>query len=331
MKALVFEKYSTSPTVKEVPLPKSKSDEILIKVAYSGINRVDLAVLSGRFGNSIPLPLIMGTEIVGTLPDGKKVAVNPYLHCGKCKYCLRKEYLVCELGRPLIGIQKNGGYAEYVSVPKDNIVVIPNGISFDQAAAVTLSGGTAYRMVFNKAKVKKGNWVVVTAAGSGVGVYSCQFARLAGGKVIALAGDLKLSRLKKLGIKYALNYIRSNWTDRLKEVTKNNGIDIVIDTVGGSILERLIHFVNPLGKIVFCGATENSNININLINLYIKQIEIIGSSGFYNEDLIKIFELVKTKKIKPTIDSIFSIKDIPKAWEKLKSRDVFGKILIKVS
>lgn len=332
MKAFILESYIQNPKIKDVPTLYPQKDEVLVKVAYCGVNRVDLAVLSGRFGDSLSFPLIMGSEIVGTLPNGKKVAVNPYLHCGKCKYCLKKEYLVCELGRPLLGIQKNGGYAEYVSVPKDNIIPIPKSISFEKAAVLTLSAGTAYRMVFNKAKIKAADWVAITAAGSGVGVYSCQLTRLAGANVIALIGnDNKLTKLKALGIKSIVNYREKNWQKKVKKTTNGNGVDILIDTVGGTTLETLIPIIAPLGRIVLCGATEKPNINLNLINLYMKQIEIIGSSGFMNEDLTKIFQLVKEKKIKPVIDSIYSLADTPKAWRKLESRDVFGKILIKIS
>lgn len=331
MKAFVLENYQHPPTTRDVPIPKPKKDEVLVKVAYCGVNRVDIAVLSGRFGDSLSFPLIMGSEIVGTLPDGKRVAVNPYLHCGKCKYCLGKEYLVCRLGRPLLGIQKNGGYAEFVTVPKENIIPIPQGIALEEVCSVTLSAGTAYRMSFNKAKIKVADWVAITAAGSGVGVYSCQFAKLAGGKVIALVGNsTKSEKLKKLGIKYFVNYLRKDWVRQLLKISKGNGVDILIDTVGGTTLERLIPIIAPFGRIVLCGATENPNINLNLISLYMKQIEIIGSSGFYNEDLTKIFQLVNQGKLKPIIDSIYPLKDIPKAWEKLRSRNVFGKILIRV-
>lgn len=331
MKAFVLTDYSQPPRLTEISIPEPKNNEVLIKVAYCGINRVDLAVLSGRFKGTAPLPLIMGSEIVGTLANGKKVAVNPYLHCDKCKYCLKKEYLVCEKGRPLLGVQQNGGYAEYVSAPKDNVISIPSGVSLEHAAASVLSAGTAYRMVTNKAEIKKGDWVTVTAAGSGVGVYSCQFARLAGGKVIAAAGnDTKLKQLKQLGIKNVINYTKSNWQDNISKITNNHGVDALIDTVGGSILTMLIPYIASLGRIVLCGATENPNISLSLIHLYMKQVNIMGSSGFMNDDLIKVFQLAKQKKIKPIIDSVYTLTDIPKAWDKLKSRNVFGKILIKI-
>ncbi|MBI4990515.1 zinc-binding dehydrogenase [Candidatus Gottesmanbacteria bacterium] len=318
MKAFLLENYQHPPRIRDVPIPIPKRNEVVVKIAYCGVNRVDLAVLSGRFGDSLSFPLIMGSEIVGTLPDGKKVAVNPYLHCGK--------------GRPLLGIQRNGGYAEYVSVPKDNIIPIPQGIALQEACSVTLSAGTAYRMVFNKAKIKAADWVAITAAGSGVGVYSCQLTRLAGANVIALIGnDNKLTKLKALGIKSIVNYRKKNWQKKVEKATDGDGVDILIDTVGGTTLETLIPIIAPLGKIVLCGATENSKINLNLIDLYMKQKQIIGSSGFMNNDLTRIFQLVKENKIKPIIDSVYSLKQIPKAWEKLKSRDVFGKILIKVS
>ncbi|HKZ36690.1 MAG TPA: alcohol dehydrogenase catalytic domain-containing protein, partial [Chryseolinea sp.] len=189
MKALVFTNYSQPPSIQEVPIPISTKDETLVKVVYCGVNRIDLATLARRFGNTLPFPLILGSEIVGILPNGKRVAVNPYLHCGKCKNCRKGKLLGCLRGRPLIGIQRNGGYAKYVSVPKTNIVPIPDDISFQDVCAVLVSAGTAYRMVCTWAKINNGAFVVVTAAGGGVGIYSCQLAKLHGAKVIALAGN----------------------------------------------------------------------------------------------------------------------------------------------
>lgn len=332
MKALVLENYSKPPEIKDIPIPKPAPGEVLVKVAYCGVNRVDLAVLAGRFRKGINFPLVMGCEITGTLPNGRKVAVNPYYHCGKCRFCRKKDYLVCELGRPLIGVQKNGGYAEYMTVPMDNTVFMPLNFSLKNTCAVTLSGGTAYRMTEKIGKIKSGDYVAVTAGGSGVGVYSCQLAKVSGGKVIALAGtDEKLKRLRYFDLSGYINYSKNNWEKEVLGLTNNKGLTVILDTVGGKVLETLMPFLDSLGKIILCGATESPDISVNLIDLYIKQQSISGSSGFMNEDLRDIFNLLKKGKIKPVIDSIYSLSEIKKAWEKLRKREVFGKILIKIN
>lgn len=331
MKAFVLESYRQKPILKDVPVPKPKENEALIQVYYCGVNRVELGILSGRFGQTIPFPLIMGAEITGKLPNGRRVAVNPYLHCGKCPNCKKRMYLYCLKGRPLIGVQKNGGYAEFTAVPKTNLIPIPDNITFQDATAISLSGGTAYRMVFSKVQIAPHQNVVITAAGSGVGVYSVQFANLTTNNVFGIAsGQKKIKKLKALGIKYAFNAQHNNWLKSFIEYFKKDGIDVLIDTVGGNTLETITPLVNPDGSIVFCGATESPNISLNMIDIYTKQKRLIGSSGFMNKDLKDIFQLLKKKKVVAVIDSIYPLQGINSALEKLSSRNVFGKIIIKV-
>lgn len=331
MKAFILESYSQGPRLKEVAIPKPQECEVLIKVAYCGVNQVDLKVIGGLYGNAVSFPLILGAEIVGTTPKGKKVAVNPYVHCDTCTYCKKGEYLVCATGRLLLGVQRNGGYAEYVLAPRDNIIEIPDGISLEEAAALTLSAGTAYRMIHTMAKLKAKETVIITAAASGVGVYSCQFARLLGAEIIALAGsNEKLHHLKTIGVQNTINYTQRHWQKTLSSLIARKPVDVLIDTVGGLVFESLVPLVSPLGRIVFCGATSDPSVTINLIDLYVKQKKLIGSSGYFNGDLRHVFSLLKSKKIRPIVDSVFSLSSLPQALKKLQSRKVFGKILIKI-
>lgn len=318
MKAFVLKSLNIPPAVIDVPLPGLRKNEVLVKVAYCGVNRVDLGLLSGRFGNSISFPHIMGSEIVGTLRNGRKVAVNPYLQHAK--------------GRPLLGVQTNGGYAQYVSVPKESLVNIPDDIPLDRAASVVLSAATAYRMIYTKAKICNKDTVIITAAGSGVGVYSCQLAKLNQSFVIGLIGNQeKINKLKKIKVDNIVDYSQSNWIGSLTKLLLEKEATVLIDTVGGKILENIIPLLSPSARIVFCGATENPNISLNLIDIYMKQKILIGSSGFTNRDLKAVFELLENYEITPVIDSIFNINQIPQAWNKLKSRNIFGKILIKIA
>ena len=186
-------------------------------------------------------------------------------------------------------------------------------------------------MVFTKTLIEPNQNILVTAAGSGVGVYSVQFALLQSRNVYGIAGGKKkLDKLKKLGIKKAFNTQDKDWLNNLTRNFNKTGIDLLIDTVGGETLQKIIPHISPEGTIVFCGATENPQIKLNLVDIYTKQKKIIGSSGFMNEDLINIFRLVLAKKVKPVIDSIYTLEKTSKALEQLESRNVFGKILIKV-
>ena len=276
MKALVLKSLNKIPTVINVPTPKPIIDEVLVKVAYCGVNRVDLGLLSGRFGHSVIFPHIMGSEVAGTLSNGRKVAVNPYLHCNKCLYCQKKEYLLCKNGRPLLGVQTNGGYAEFVVVPKDNLVSIPEEMPLDQAASVILSASTAYRMINTKAKLKTNDIAIITAAGSGVGIYACQIAKLHDVFVIGLTGKSdKEKKLKVFKVNETINYSDCNWVNNLKNLLDRKEANILIDTVGGQIMEKIIPLLSPSAKIVTCGATENPRTQIDLIDFYMKQKTLI--------------------------------------------------------
>lgn len=331
MKAYVLNSYLDKPQLLNIPVPKPKQDEVLVKVVYCGVNRADLKVFAKNYGDQVAFPLTMGCEIVGTLENGMRVAVHPYFACGKCAFCKKGEGILCNMPWGLMGVHRNGGYAEYVTVAKRNIIPLPSELSFKDAAALLLSAGTAYRMAVSQGQIKQNDWVVVTAAASGVGVYSCQIAKYMGAKVIALAGsDQKLQKLKDLGIKHTINYTKNNIAPSIMKIIQNNGINVLIDTVGGSLFEILLPCIRSKGRIILCGATSGTEVKINLADIYYKQKKIIGVSGFTASEIKKLFGLANRKKISPIIDSIFSLEDLSKAWEKLKSQDVFGKILIHV-
>ncbi|MCL4339089.1 zinc-binding dehydrogenase [Patescibacteria group bacterium] len=331
MKAFVLKSYSSKPQLSNIPIPTPTRDEVLVKVAYCGVNQADLKIFSQNYGNSISFPLTMGSEIVGTLNGEKRVAIHPYFACGKCTYCQKGASIFCKTPWKLFGVHKNGGYAQYVAVPKKSIIPIPSSLSFPDACALTLSAGTAFRMVTVLADIKKGDWVAVTAAASGVGIYSTQLAKYMGGNVIVLAGDdKKLGVLKSFGIKHLINYQSANFQAKIMDITGDHGIDTLIDTVGGVLFESLLPLVSKEGTTVFCGATAGKDIRINMADMYYRQKKLIGSSGFTSAELRNIFHLVVKNKVKPVIDSIFPIEELPKAWDRLRKRQVFGKILIKI-
>ncbi len=331
MKAFILKSYSFKPQLSNIPIPTPTRDEVLVKVAYCGVNQADLKVFSQNYEDSISFPLTMGSEIVGMLNGGKRVAVHPYFACGKCTYCQKGASILCKAPWKLLGVHKNGGYAQYVAVPKKSIIPIPSSLSFSDACALTLSAGTAFRMVMVLADIKKGDWIAITAATSGVGIYSTQLAKYMGGNVIALAGDnKKLEKLKSFGIRHLINYQSANLQTKIMDITGNYGVDTLIDTVGGTLFESILPLVSKEGTTVFCGATAGKDVRINIADMYYRQKKLIGSSGFTSAELRDVFRLVVKNKVKPVIDSVFSLEELPKAWNKLRTRQVFGKILIKI-
>ncbi len=320
-----------------IPSPKIGINDALVKVAYCGVNRLDIWIRKGA-RQTKGFPHVMGSEISGEIAElgtgvsgfsvGEKVAVFPWLFCGRCIKCLEAAENRCQSGGT-IGRNIDGGYAEYVSVPSQNLLALPKNVNPESASAVILAAVTAMRML-KRAKLQRGETVVVLAAGSGVGSSAVQLAKIAGCKVIACAGsDKKLGLAKKLGADEVINYSATDFDKEVLRLTGSKGADVIVEQVGKDTWSKSMACIATGGRIVTCGATSGSDARIDLLQLFAKQITIIGSSGGTRADLQEVLELVSSGLFKPIIDSVFPLENAADAHEKLENRDYFGKILLK--
>ena len=229
----------------DVPDPEMTDDRVLIRIRAASVNRFDLNARAGENGVMVGLPRVLGLDMAGEVLDagmpaleagilpGQRVVVDPRMPCQICHYCRLGRDEDCE-NRFDLGSRVNGTYAEMVAVPARAVHAIPDDLPFEEAAAMPIVFKTAWRMLNAKARVQPGETVLIHAIGSGVGTAALQIAKLLGCRVIATAGsDWKLDRARELGADETVSYADGEtWPDIVLALTENEGVDVIIDSVG---------------------------------------------------------------------------------------------------
>lgn len=341
MKAAVLQGHGgpEAIAVRDVPAPEPCAGQVLVKVTACGVNWLDVIVREGRTPAKIAFPHIQGSEVAGTvagfgpgvsgISEGTRVAVHPYLHCGSCEYCLAGEESVCLRG-DILGLMSEGGYAEYVVVPVNSLVPIPDGVSFTDAAAVTLATLTAWHML-RRARLQPGERVLVLGATSGVGSAAVQIAKLAGAQVLATAGsEKKLDVARELGADEVVNHTDGDIRDAVRQWTGRRGVDVVVEHVGEATFAASVASLARNGRLVICGTTTGTNGALNLWNLFAKQNEIIGSYGGTRAELARVLDLVAIDRLRAVIDSIEPLDRVAEAQRRIEAREQLGKIVIAI-
>ena len=326
---------------KDVEVPTPKAGEVLLAVKACGLNQVDLLTRDGQTPAAIPLPHISGTEVAGEVVSvgpgvtewkvGERVVVDPILSCGDCSFCLSGQTNMCLRGR-VFGVQTQGGYAERVVAPAHQLVRLPESLSYAEAAAVAVTGPTAWHMLRRRADIRIGEDVLIIAAGAGIGVLGMQIAAAAGARVIVTAGsEDKLRQARELGAQFAVNHRDPSWPEQVRKWTGGRGVDVVFEHVGAATWEGSLRSLARGGRLVTCGGHSGFSVNINLWHLFVKEHTIIGSFAGSRDDFMNVLRLVEQRKIKPVIQQIFSLEDLTKAQALMESRQVFGKLIIEPS
>lgn len=322
----------------DVEVPSPGAGEVLLAVRACGLNQVDLLTRDGQTPQAVALPHISGTEVAGDVvavgPDvhgwtvGDRVVVDPILSCGECSFCRAGVTNMCRNGR-VFGVQTPGGYAERVVAPANQLIRLPESLSYAQAAAVAVTGPTAWHMLRRRANIQAGEDVLVIAAGSGIGVLGVQIAAVTGARVIATAGsEDKIRQARDLGAQFAVNHRDPTWPDQVREWTGGRGVDVVFEHVGAATWKGSLRALARGGRLVTCGGHSGFSVDINLWHLFVKEHTIIGSFAGSRQDFLDVFHLVEQHKIRPVIHEIFALEDVRKAQEMLESRQVFGKLLL---
>jgi NADPH:quinone reductase-like Zn-dependent oxidoreductase len=326
--------------VEERPEPGLGSTDALVRVRACGVNRLDLMVREGRAGASIRMPHVGGCEVAGDLVQlgssivsdisvGQRVAVAPYLFCGRCEYCLAGEETVCLRG-DIVGLNQDGGFAELVRVPAANLVALPEGLSYEAAAAVSLAILTAWHMLVTQANLRPGEDVLVLAGGSGVGSAAIQIARLVGARVVATASTPeKRTRAKELGAHEVIDYVNDDVVAEVRRITGKRGVDVVVEHVGTATWEQSVGALARNGRLVTCGTTSGAEAKLNLWQLFAKQIRLIGSYGGTRAELRQVLRLVADGRLQPVIHQTFGLDGVAEAQTLLAERRQFGKLVIK--
>jgi NADPH:quinone reductase-like Zn-dependent oxidoreductase len=340
MRAVRFHEHGPVEVLRheEAPDPSPAPGAALLRVRACALNHLDLWERRGLERVTIPLPHISGSDIAGEVvssPDpamrpGTRVLVQPGLSCGRCPDCLAGHDNRCA-SYDVLGYRSDGGYAELVSVPPGNLVPIPDHVSFVDAAAFPLTFLTAWHMLIGVANLQPGEWVLVLAAGSGVGQAAIQIARLAGARVIATAGrPEKLTRARALGADAVIDHHQADVAREVKRATEGRGVDVVVEHVGEATWEGSVRSLARGGRLVTCGATTGPRAAIDLRVLFSRQISLRGSYVGTKGELLRAAALFFAGRLRPAIDEVFPLAAAADAQRRLEEGRHFGKIVLEV-
>jgi 2-desacetyl-2-hydroxyethyl bacteriochlorophyllide A dehydrogenase len=324
--------------LREVPEPKAGPGEVVVAVQSAGLNRLDLWLEQGALPVKINLPRTPGGEVAGKVMEvgegvaewkpGDAVAVQSNLFCGQCEFCRRGDESLCLRGQ-LLGVNCDGGFAEKVLVSARTLVRLPEGIDFDTSAALTLAGSTAMHMLTNRTNVNAGDWVLVMGASSGVGSAAIQIAKGLGARVITTASsEAKMDLAKRLGADFVVDSNDAGWPAEVRRITEKRGVDLVVEHIGGEVLQRVFDCLARGGTVVTCGATAGREVTLQLWPFFVKQQRLIGSYGRNRADIQATLEWAAVGRLKPVIDSIYPLDRTAEAFAHLRARKVLGKVLI---
>ena len=354
MKALVYEEYAPDDDykkilkVKDVPEPKPKSNEVVFKVIVAGLNHDDIWGMRGK-PIQIPMPHISGTDAAGQvvavgedvsgIKVGDRVVSHGNLSCRVCIACTDGREYDCRY-RKVWGFQTGpmwGGYCEYTHLPEVNVVKIPENVSYEDAAAASMTMTTSWHMLVGRAKIRPGQTVLVMGGGSGMGTFGIQIAKLYGCDVIATASENKLEECIKLGADFAVDHRKEDWNKQVFEISKNlakkkktsPGVDVIFEHIGGSHWNKELALLKYGATLVTTGATTGYEVNSDLRHIFFKGTNILGSTQGTRSELESGIFWMSKGKIKSIIDSVYTFENAVEAHTKMLKGNLFGKILMK--
>jgi NADPH:quinone reductase-like Zn-dependent oxidoreductase len=340
VRAVRFHEYGGVDVLRneEVPTPEPGPGEVLVRVRACAVNHVDIDMRNGTSRLPLTLPHTLGFEIAGEVAAsgpgvtevavGDRVAPLYQIHCRECEWCARGEHMHCER-ITMLGVQSPGGYAEYVLAPAWALIPLPDSLSFEQGAAIQTTFGTVWHALVTRVGVDEGSWVLVNAAGSGVGTAGIQVARLLGARVIASAGsDAKLELARGLGAEATVNYNQDDLAVRAREITGGRGVDVVMESVGGDVLSGSLAALAKNGSVVTVGAHAGEVVPVDVILLFRHQWSLIGSVRATANEIGHCIDLVAAGKLSPVIHASLPLAQAAEGHRILEAREQFGKVLL---
>jgi alcohol dehydrogenase len=332
MKAVILEKHGGLDELRLVPDfpdPKAVDGHVVIRVKATSFNYHDVFTVRGMPGIKVPLPMIIGLDMAGEILEigagvagwkkGDRVLVNP----------LNRQ-------KGLMGEMMHGGLAEKCLVAEHQLIRMPEGVTFEQAASLPVAYGTAHRMIVTHDTIRKGDKVLVLGASGGVGTGSVLLAKLRGAEVIACASSAdKIARLKELGADHVINYKETDFSKWAVEKygkpqrrTYEGGVDVVINFTGGDTWAPTLRCVKRGGKILVCGATAGYDPKEDLRYIWSFELQIIGSNSYYDENLHALLDMIRKGEMKPVIDEVLPLERAVDGLRLIESREVFGKVVV---
>ncbi|HEX6588088.1 MAG TPA: zinc-binding dehydrogenase [Longimicrobiales bacterium] len=341
MKAALFHEFGGPEVlrVEEVERPRPGPGEVLIEVRAAALNHLDLWVRRG-LPIETTMPHIGGSDVAGVVTElgagvdgarvrvGQRVVVDPSISCGECEWCRKGEEPLCVQYR-ILGEHTQGGFAEYVVAPARNLYEIPDDYEFERAAAAPLAFLTAWRALVTKGRLQRDDLVLVTGASGGVSSAGIQIAKLLGARVYATTSTPHVERVRALGADVVYDRTQVDFSRELWRDTAKRGVDIVLDSVGSATWQANMRALARGGRIVVYGATTGHEAQLDLRQVFWKQIEVLGSTMASRDEFRQAMGHVFAGRLEPVVDSVLPLDDARAAHERLERGEAFGKIVLR--
>jgi len=342
MKAMRFHEHGGIDKLRyeDAPDPLPGPGEVVVRVKACALNYLDIWERVGLPGVTIPLPHISGSDVAGIIEavgpgvahvkPGDKTLVNPGISCMACEECYRGRDNYCRTYSAL-GYMTDGGYAELVRIPAVNALPYPEGLDFTDAAAIPLGFMTAWHMLVTRCNIRPGEEVLIIGAGSGVGSAAIQIARLFRARVITTAGgERKLQKALELGADHVIDHTKHRIRERVRDITRRRGVDIVFEHVGAATWEDSISSLAHHARLVTCGATTGFDAKVNLRHLFAKEITVMGSYMGSKHELLEVLKHVKAGHLRPVVSHIVPLEEAAAAQTVMEKREHFGKVVLQL-
>lgn len=343
MKAAVFREYNKNPEqvvkIEDIDTPKLRPNEVMIKVESAAYNYNDLWAIWGEPVKT-PLPHISGSDVAGTVVEqgedvtkfkvGDRVVSHSNMSCRVCDRCTDGREFDCD-NRLIWGFQTGplwGGFSQYTHLPEVNVAKLPDNVSFNDAAAVSMVGMTSWHMLVGRAKIRPGQTVLIMGGTSGVGMVGIQIAKLYNCTVIATAGNKdKMDKCLEIGADQVVNHREADWYKKVREITKKEGVDIVFEHIGKAVFAQEVGLLKNGGTLVATGATTGYDSTIDLRFLFFKGTSLLGSTQGTKAELEEVIYWTSKGKIKPVIHTILPFDDMVKGHTMMAKAEQMGKIV----
>jgi alcohol dehydrogenase len=304
------------------PEPTAGPGQAVVTVKACGLNYLDIFVLQGMPGLPVTMPRIPGGDISGVVHSvgvgvarewvGRRVLIDPHIKPGGA-----------------LGEHANGGLCERIAIEAENLIRMPDAITFEQAAALPIAYGTAHRMLITRGKLQAGELVLILGASGGVGTGCVQIAKNLKARVIACASSAdKLRRLKELGADHVIDYTKEDFSKKAWEISGKQGVDVLVNYTGGDTWVPSLRTLAKHGRLLTCGATAGFDPKTDIRYIWRREVNIIGANGWTREDLEALLLEVERGTIKPIIDHVLPLADSAGAMRILQDRKVFGKVIV---
>jgi zinc-binding alcohol dehydrogenase/oxidoreductase len=331
MRAVVFRGKDRPLTVEPIKKFRPVKDQVLVRMHHAALNHRD--IWTWREQTTVPdNGVILGSDGSGVIEDvgddadplliGMEVIINPSLDWGNNPIVQGNAFRI-------LGYPDNGTFGDYLAISKKYVFEKPEHLSFEEASAVPLSGLTAYRALFSKARLRAKEKVLITGIGGGAALWALQFAAAYQARVYVTSGsDEKLTKAKALGAVDGFNYKDPQWAEQAMKAS--GGFDIVIDSAGGPQFGKLLEIMLPGGRIVNFGRTAGNISELATRLLYWKQISILGTTMGTRDEFLSMLDFVESRHLKPVIDQTFPLERIQDALAHMEGGNQFGKIVLKI-